>query len=294
MPSLDDLQLFALTVRHQGISAAAKASHLQRSKVSRRLQELERKLGYQLLIRTTRNIELTEQGKWLYQQVSSHLNTLEEAMSLLEEQKREPKGKLRMAIPPVLGVTEFFTEVIERYTSRYPAVKVEIEHQKQAIDLRRTNTDIQILPVYCPPVNDDYVQQHFLELPCSMVASHGYLNKMGEPQTTAELDRHMLLGSRYSKMQLPDHTDYYVYSEDLHLLRNLARDDKGITMLPTVMLKKGLQQGIFKRLLPHHNFSDLKITLIYASQPYLSQKCRKMVQLLRETATEEGIISYPT
>ena len=294
MPSLDDLHLFAKTVRYQGISSAAKACNLQRSKVSRRLQELERKLGYQLLIRTTRNIELTEQGKWLYQQVSSHLNTLEEAMSLLEEQNRDPKGKLRMAIPPVLGVTEFFTDVIERYTDRYPAVKVEVEHQKQAIDLRRTNTDIQVLPVYSPPVNDDYVQQHFLDLPCCMVASTDYVKENGEPKSIEELQDHVLLGNRYSKMQLPSYFDYYVYSEDLHLLRNLMRDNKGITMLPTVMLNRGLEDGTFKRLLSHHPFSDLKITLIYASQPYLSQKCRKMVQLLRETALEEGVINYPT
>jgi DNA-binding transcriptional LysR family regulator len=293
MHSLDDLQLFALTVRYQGISAAAKACHLQRSKVSRRLQELERQLGYQLLIRTTRHIELTEQGEWLYQQVGSHLNTLDEAMSMLAEQNREPMGKLRMAIPPVLGVTEFFTSVIERYTSLYPKVKLEIEHQKQAIDLRRTNTDIQVLPVYSPPINDDYVQQYFIELPCVMVASPDYLAKMGEPKSVDELTQHLLLGNRYSKMQLPRNTDYYVYSEDLHLLRNMARDGKGISMLPAVMVNPGIKEGIFIPLLHDHKFAGLKVTLIYASKPFQSQKCRNMVQLLRQTATEEGVISYP-
>lgn len=294
MHSLDDLQLFAQTVRHQGISAAAKACGLQRSKVSRRIQVLESKLGYQLLIRTTRNVELTEQGKWLYQQVSSHLNRLEDAMSLLEEQNREPKGQLRIAIPPVLGITEFFTDVIEQYTSLYPAVRVEISHQNQAIDLRRSATDIQVLPMYSPPVNDDYIQQHLIELPVCTIASHSYLKKMGEPHSIDELKDHLLLGSRYSRMQLPDDLDYYVYSEDMHLLRNLARDGKGITILPTVMVSQGIKDGVFKRLLQEHKLSALKTTLIYASQPYLSQKCRKMVELLRETLKVEGIVSYPT
>ncbi|MGX9459729.1 LysR family transcriptional regulator [Shewanella sp. A14] len=294
MPSLDDLQLFAYTVQYKGISAAATKCNLQRSKVSRRLQELEKRLGYQLLIRTTHNIELTEHGKWLYEQVASRLNAVETAMSHLEEQNREPKGKLRMAIPPVLGVTEFFTNVIEMYTNIYPGVHIEIEHQKQAIDLIRTNTDIQVLPAYCPPLNDDYVQQYFLELPCCMVASAAYLQKMGKPDTIEDLDNHKLLGNRYCKMWLPGHIDYYVYSEDLHLLRNLARDGKGIIILPTVMLKNGIEEGEFQQLLCHHRLPDLKITLVYAAQPYLSRKCKKMVQLLREMVVEKGVISYPS
>ena len=61
--SFDDIYLFTQTVVHGGISAAAEANQLQRSKVSRRLQELENNLGVQLLIRTTRSIELTAHGK---------------------------------------------------------------------------------------------------------------------------------------------------------------------------------------------------------------------------------------
>lgn len=294
MPSLDDLHLFVYTVQYKGISAAATKCGLQRSKVSRRLQELERKLGYQLLIRTTHNIELTENGQWLYDQVASRLGALETAMEHLEEQNREPKGKLKIAIPPVLGITDFFTNVIEIYTSLYPAVNIQIEHQKQAIDLIRTNTDIQILPSYCPPLNDDYIQQYFIDLPCCMVASNAYVQKMGKPESIEDLDNHKMLGNRYGKTWLPSHIDYYVYSEDLHLLRNLAKDGKGIVVLPTVMLNKGIEEGLFQLLLGEHYFPDLKITLVYAAQPYLSKKCKNMVNLLRETVVEKGVVSYPS
>ena len=71
--SFDDIYLFVLIVRHKGISSAAQFAGLQRSNVSRRLQELEKALGHQLLIRTTRAIELTQQGKWLYEQTSNPL-----------------------------------------------------------------------------------------------------------------------------------------------------------------------------------------------------------------------------
>ncbi|MCV5275223.1 LysR family transcriptional regulator, partial [Escherichia coli] len=72
--SVDDIYLFTQTVVHGGISAAAEANQLQRSKVSRRLQELEKSLGVQLLIRTTRSIELTEHGKRLFELVGQPID----------------------------------------------------------------------------------------------------------------------------------------------------------------------------------------------------------------------------
>jgi DNA-binding transcriptional LysR family regulator len=293
MPTFDDLHLFVLTVRHKGISSAAQAVGMQRSKLSRHLQNLEQKLGFQLLIRTTRSIELTDQGRWLFQQVSAPLMTLTEIMEVLEDQKSRPHGKLKIAIPPVLGVTEFFTQVIETYISKYPDVEVVVEHQTKAVDLRRTNVDIQVLPIYHRPICDDFIQQHLVQLPCSMVASPEYLMAKGEPISLEDLSQHLLLGSRYSKTQLPSELPYYVYSEDLHLLRNLARDGKGITLLPNVMVEKCMSEKQLVPVLSDVVFERLQIKLVYASLPYLTEKSRSMIHLLRETLKEKGIISYP-
>ncbi len=293
MATFDDLNLFALTVRHKGISSAAKACGIQRSKLSRRLQVLEQKLGYQLLIRTTHSIELTEQGRWLYQQINEPLITLTEIIEVLEDQKHKPRGTLRIAIPPVLGITEFFAQVVEIYTSHYPDVMVEILHETKAIDLRLTNTDIQVLPLYYEHTSDDYVQQHLVHLPCSLVASPEYLQKYGEPEGIDKLAKHLLLGNRYCKTQLPSTINYYVYSEDLHLLRNLARDGKGITLLPDVMVKKSIAEDMLVRVMPDVQFDNMQIKLVYASLPYLTEKSRSMIHLLRETLKDKGIISYP-
>ncbi|TLS70297.1 LysR family transcriptional regulator, partial [Photobacterium damselae] len=100
--SFDDLYLFMLTVRHGGISSAAKAYSMQRSKVSRRLQELEKSIGCQLLIRTTRHIELTENGRALYEQISQPLTSVNQAVNLLESRQKELQGVLRVAVPAAL------------------------------------------------------------------------------------------------------------------------------------------------------------------------------------------------
>ncbi|MBE7215077.1 LysR family transcriptional regulator [Shewanella benthica] len=282
MPSLDDINLFVQTVRHQGISSAAKANGLQRSKVSRRLQELEKQLGYQLLIRTTRNIELTERGQWLYEQVNGPLNRLNEAVNLMQTERMTPQGKMRLAIPPALGMTEIFSNVIEDYVNRYPDVRLEVEHQKQAIDLRRTDTDLQILPSYIGTLHHDYVQQHLLYLSFCMVASASYLSQFGTPNQVSDLASHQLLASRYNRSLLPADVEYQLYSDDLQLLIRLAKSGKGVALLPRLLVDKYLQDASLHEILAQQNFTELKLTLIYPSQPYLPEKTRAMVQLLRQ------------
>lgn len=288
MPSFDDINLFVQTVRHQGISAAAKANGLQRSKVSRRLQELEKQLGYQLLIRTTRNIELTERGRWLYEQADDPLNKLNEAINLMKTERMTPQGKMRLAIPTALGMTEIFSNVIEDYVNRYPDVRLEVEHQKQAIDLRRSDTDLQILPSYIGTLHDDYVQQHLLYLNFCMVASTGYLSQFGTPKQVSDLASHQLLASRYSRSLLPVDIEYHLYSDDLQLLIRLAKSGKGVALLPRLLVDKYLQDASLREILDQQSFTKLKLTLIYPSQPYLPEKTRAMVKILRQSFDKES------
>ncbi len=283
MFSFDDINLFVQAVRHQGISAAAKAHHLQRSKVSRRIQELEKQLGYQLLIRTTRHIELTERGQWLFDQANGPLDNLFEAVSLMKSERLAPQGKMRITIPPALGMIELFSTIIEDYLCKYPQVKLEVEHQKQAIDLRRTNTDLQILPSYIPALHDDYVQQHLIYLNYCMVASKEYLTEYGVPERVSELHQHQLLASRYNRSLLPDSLDFHLYSDDLQLLIRLAASGKGIALLPRLLVNESLMKGELMEVLEEQSFTELKLTLIYPSQPYLPEKTRAMVQMLRQS-----------
>lgn len=282
LPSFDDIYLFVLVVRHKGISSAANFSGLQRSKVSRRLQELEKCLGHQLLIRTTRAIELTQQGEWLYQQASNPINTLVDASRLMKEQHLSPKGTLRVAIPPALGMTEVFSQLIEQYIDDYSEVKLEIEHHVQSLDLRRENIDLQILPSYIEPLHDDYIQQRLIQIPYSMVTSPEYLQNNGKPDNITQLNNFHLLASRYNKSLLPQGLTYHLFSDDLNLLQRLALSGKGIALLPSILIEDNIQSGQLIEVLPRQSFTDLTITLVYPTPSYLPEKTRMMVKLFRQ------------
>ena len=81
---------------------------------------------------------------------------------------------------------------------------------------------------------------------------------------------------------LPADVEYQLYSDDLQLLIRLAKSGKGVALLPRLLVDKYLQDASLHEILAQQNFTELKLTLIYPSQPYLPEKTRAMVQLLRQ------------
>ncbi len=281
--SLDDLHLFVLTVQHGGISAAAKQHSLQRSKVSRRLQELEKALGCQLLIRTTRQIELTENGRLLYQQISQPLTEVAQAAKLLSNQQKSLQGVLRVAVPAALITSNMFTLLIDKYLQQFPAVLLEILHCQESIDLKRENIDIQILPDGVKVQNEDYVQQTLLRFPSSLVASGEYLQKHSPITELSELVAHPLMVSRYNQASLPDTLTLRLCSDDLRLIQHMATTSKGIALLPSILVKDALQTGELSAILVNEKLPEIKLTLIYPSKQFLPEKTRALIALLRDS-----------
>ena len=282
MNNLNDLYLFTMVVRHQGISAAAKACNMPRSKVSRRIQELEASLGQALLIRTTRTIELTEKGQWLYQQINQSLTTANEAATNLKQQQGLPQGKLSIAIQPAFGTAPLFSDVVAEYVMHYPDVVLDIVHHQGPIDLRRNNIDLQILPDYQANPFDDYVQQQLLKVDYCIVASPQYIQKHGEPNTIDELLAHRLLVNRYAKTVLPEQINFHLYSDDILLLKKLTIAHQGISLLPRLVVQEFIDQQQLQVILPTLTLSHINLYLVYPSLPYLSEKTRLFIKLLRQ------------
>jgi len=285
--SMDDLYLFILTVRHGGISAAAQAHGLQRSKVSRRLQELEKALGCQLLIRTTRQIELTENGRLLYQHINQPLNDVDQAMNLLKNQQQSHQGALRIAVPAAFIASTMFAELVDDYARQFPDISLEIVHRHESIDLKRENIDLQLLPDVVDIINEDYVQQVFLPSKKGLVCSPRYLETHHMPLNIAELFEHAILTSRYDSSILPEGLNIRLISEDLGLINHLVQSGQGIALLPMVLIQNQLDQGALIHVLPDIYQSEIAMTLVYSSRRFLPVKTRAMIDLLRERFLEQ-------
>jgi len=280
--SMDDLYLFILTVRHGGISAAAQAHGLQRSKVSRRLQELEKAVGSQLLIRTTRQIELTEHGRLLYQHIHQPLSDVNQAISLLKNQQQSLQGILRIAVPAAFIASTLFAELLDDYARQFPEITLDIIHRHESVDLKRENIDLQLLPDVVDIINEDYVQQVFFPSKKGLFCSPHYLQSHAMPHSLNDLFEHAILTSHYDSSILPEGLNIRLISEDLGLINRLAQSGHGIALLPMILVQQQLKQGELIHILPDIYQSEIVMTLVYSSRQFLPEKTRTMISLLRE------------
>lgn len=280
--SLDDLYLFTQTVVHGGISAAADANNMQRSKVSRRLQELEKNLGFQLLIRTTRTIELTEHGKCLFELVGQSIEHVQQGLNVMNEFQQELSGKVRLAIPSALMSSAALNSIITEYTTRYPDISVEIENHQESVDLKRQAFDLQLLPSAVKVTDDSYVQFSLLPYRSHFVASKTYLDRYAPIQTITDLKQHRLLTNRYNANLLDPELHIALKSDDLNLLRSMAIAGSGIAFIPQVHSKPALRDGLLTEVLPECVHPEQHLTLIYPSSLFLPNKVKALIELFRE------------
>ncbi|GAJ72582.1 transcriptional regulator [Vibrio sp. JCM 18904] len=282
--SFDDIYLFTQTVVHGGISAAAEANQLQRSKVSRRLQELEKSLGgVQLLIRTTRSIELTEHGKRLFELVGGQpIDHIQQGLNAMHEYQQELTGKVRLAIPSALMSSAAFNAIITEYTMRYPEISVEIENHQESVDLKRQSFDLQLLPSVVKVTDDSYVQFSLLPYRSHFVASKAYLESHPPVKTVEDLKQHRLLTNRYNADLLDSDLHVALRSDDLNLLRSMAIAGNGIAFIPQIHSKPALRDGLLVEVLPQFAHPKQHLTLIYPSALFLPNKVKALIELIRE------------
>lgn len=132
LSNLDDLHLFISLVEAGSFTAAAKELGIAKSKLSRRLVLLEKKLGCELLLRTTRKQELTDSGRLLFCASKEHIDALTKVEEELSSSLHQPQGKLNILLP-----LEFFNQIISTligdFLSRYPKIHLHCQHYSGSV-----------------------------------------------------------------------------------------------------------------------------------------------------------------
>ncbi len=248
--TLDELLAFATVVDSGSITAAAQALGQTVSGVSRALGRLEDKLGTTLMRRTTRRLELTEEGQALLLRARAILASVEDAEEQMLLRRQQPSGRLRVnaASPFMLHV---LVPLVGEFRRRYPQVELELNTNDQIIDLLEQRTDIAFR---IGRLADSTL--HARPLPGSrlrILASPAYLAARGTPREVAELSAHTLLGfaptATLNRWPLRDaHGNELEIAAQLHAssgetLRQLALAGEGIVCLSDFMTRRDRHAG---------------------------------------------------
>ena len=143
MQDLNDMLYFAEVVERGGFAAAGRALGLPKSRLSRRVAELESRLGARLLQRTTRKLSLTEVGEIYLRHCSAMRDEALAASEAVAQMQVEPRGTLRITCPVTLAQSTV-GYLVPRYMALHPHVKVDMRVTNRVIDLVEEGIDIAL------------------------------------------------------------------------------------------------------------------------------------------------------
>ncbi|WP_046157596.1 LysR family transcriptional regulator [Chromobacterium vaccinii] len=254
--TLDELQAFATVVDTGSITAAAQQLDLTVSATSRSLARLEEKLKTTLLRRTTRRLELTEEGRAFLHSARAIIDSVDSAEEQMLARREQPSGRLRVdaATPFMLHV---IVPLVRGYRERYPQVELELNSNEGIIDLleRRTDVAIRIGQLKDSTLHSRLIGRSRLRI----LASPAYLEARGQPQSVEELGKHALLGFNQPETlnvwPLLD-TDGEAYriepavrTSSGETLRQLALEGAGIVCLSDFMTERDRESGRLVQIL---------------------------------------------
>jgi DNA-binding transcriptional LysR family regulator len=187
----EELLAFVTVIDSGSITAAAEALQQTVSGVSRALTRLEHKLDATLVRRTTRRLQLTDEGELFLVRARTILAAMEDAEESIARQRERPAGRLRVdaASPFVLHC---IVPHVRAFAAAYPEIMLELSSHERIVDLMEQRVDIAIR---IGALQDSTLHARTLgSSRLRILASPAYLAERGEPRTVAELRRHRLIG----------------------------------------------------------------------------------------------------
>ncbi|MFM0217486.1 LysR substrate-binding domain-containing protein [Paraburkholderia caledonica] len=189
--STDELLVFVSVIDSGSITAAAEKLGQTVSGVSRALTRLEKKLDTALVRRTTRRLQLTEEGEGFLQRARAILDAMEEAEESVTRKRRRPSGRLRVdAASPFM--LHCIAPHMTAFSELYPEIRLELTSNERIVDLLEQKVDIAIR---IGALQDSTLHARALGSSIlRVVASPAYLAEHGEPRSVDALAEHRLIG----------------------------------------------------------------------------------------------------
>lgn len=261
MQDLNDMLYFTEVVDAGGFAAAARRLGLPKSKLSRRVAELESRLGVRLLQRTTRKLSLTDVGALYLRHCSAMRDAAQAAQEAVEFIQTEPRGTIRVACPLTLAVAPI-GPLIPIFMARYPQVRIEMRVSNRVVDLIEEGVDVALR--VRPTLEDSasLVVKNFGQSRTLLVASPEQLQRQwrpAEPEQLAGLDTLAMSAvdgkSTWILRDTAGATHTFVHqprycADDLATLRLAVLGGIGMCFMPDFMCEEYLRSGELVEVLP--------------------------------------------
>ena len=291
---LNEIVVFAKVVETGGFTAAATALGLPKSTVSRKVAQLEERLGARLLQRTTRKLGLTEIGRAYYERCQRIVADISEAEQLVADLQEAPRGLLRVTAPIDVGGL-YLGCIVADFLSHEPDIQIELVLSDRVFDLVAERLDLAIR--FGPLPDSSMVARRLAPMRTVLVAAPAYVEKRGAPAVPEDLAEHDIVSfvpiSRMKRWTLrgPDGAElelmpYARFSANgMFAVREAVRSGAGISLLPDFAVHQELTGGTLVRVMPDWHGLEAELFAVYPSTRNLSPKLRAFLDFLAARLT---------
>ncbi len=274
---LNDLYFFTLVVDKGSFTAASQSIGITKSRISRRIAQLEAQLGVKLLYRSTRKLTLTTIGQIFYQHCSAMVSEAQAAQQAAEQAQLKPRGRIRITCPALLAESSLGA-LITHFMKTYPEVQISLLATDRRVDLIAEGFDVAIRFQADRLADSNLIVRSLATSSLYLVASPTLLAKTGYPQTPNELYTFNSLTKSRSDGLYSWHftgTDGHkctitynpvLESNEWMILKQAALDGLGIAALPSEICRQEIQQGQLQRLLTNWSLPGAKLYIVYPSR----------------------------
>ena len=283
-----EMQTFVRVAESGSLSATAERMKIAKSAVSRRLADLESRLGVQLLHRTTRRISLTDSGRQFYEQSQRMLAELDEAEQTLSREHTTLRGMLRVAAPLSFGIRHI-APLLDQFMLQHPGIQLDVDLDDRRVNLIEEGIDLAIRIGLL--ADSSLVMRRLTSVQQIICASPGYLQQHGTPQQPEDLKHHQALhysnipDSQHWQFNLPDNTltvrpHVRMRANNGDVLVQAAIDGLGVLESPDFICSDAIHQGLLQPILSDYPKTELSVYVIYPSQRHVPQRLRALIDFL--------------
>lgn len=289
--SANDLMLFTYLVEHESFTALAEILQVNKSVISKRISQLERQLGTQLFIRSTRRLSLTDAGKLLYKRCEVLKKDFAEIHAELSDLTNEPQGTLRISSPNNFA-QEHLTPLIAEFMQLYPLIKFKLFIGRSYRCLVKNSID---LGFHVGALQDsNWVARKLTTRRMIVCATPEYLARAGTPQTPDQLSQHNCLcfmedssvahwtfhqaGMPSKQVEVKGNFK----TTSVQVLKAAVLQHMGFAMLPGHIITRELKIGQLVAPFKSYETDHLDIFALYAHKSHLPQRARLFMDFVAD------------
>ena len=282
MNRLEAMQIFARVAELASFTRAAETMGLPKASISTAVQQLGALLGTRLLHRTTRKVQMTQDGRAFYERSKDLLADMDEAQSMFQQGPQSLRGRLRVDMPSSVA-TRFVIPRLPELLREHPQLELELSSTDRMVDLVREGFDCVVRVGALQ--DSSLIARPLGSLRVVNCASPAYVEAYGTPQSLDDLASHRLIhyvttlgakpfgfeyfdGAGYRTLAMPGALT--VNSVEAYQASCLA--GLGIIQAPLVGVRDRIEEGALVEVLPDHRAEPMPVSLLYAHRRNLSKR----------------------